>query len=102
MLLRDRSADFVASGIRVLAISMDTHWSHRAWAETLRLGEAVELLSDHRGEVARGFGVLGESNGMQLADRSASLLRGGTVVASWMLGRDMPDVDAVIAAASSF
>ena len=33
--------------------------------------------------------------------RSAFLIEGDTVRASWLLGRDMPDVDAVIAAASS-
>jgi peroxiredoxin len=80
---------------------MDSHWSHRAWGESLRLGDAVELLSDRVGDATRAFDVPGVSNGMPRADRSAFLLRGDTVVASWHLGRDMPDVDAVIAAASA-
>ena len=33
--------------------------------------------------------------------RSTFLIKGDTVMASWLLGRDMPDIDAVIAAASS-
>ena len=36
-----------------------------------------------------------------VAARSAFLIEGDTVRASWLLGRDMPDIDAVIAAASS-
>jgi len=101
VLLRDRSEDLRAAGIAVTAISLDTHWSQAAWARSLRLGDAVRLLSDRLGEAASGFGVLGASRGIPRADRSAFLLRGDTVVASWMLGSELPDVDAVIAAASS-
>jgi peroxiredoxin len=36
-----------------------------------------------------------------VAARSAFLIDGDTVTAAWMLGRELPDVDAVIAAASS-
>ena len=36
-----------------------------------------------------------------LAIRSAFLIEGDTVMASWMLAREMPDIDAVIATASS-
>jgi len=74
-------------------------WSHRAWAEAL--GVDVPLLSDWNGEAARAFGVAVELGGMQdVAARSAFLIEDGeTVVASWMLGRELPDLDAVIAAA---
>jgi peroxiredoxin len=62
----------------------------------------VPLLSDWDGEATRAFGVDFELNGMTgIAARSAFLIEGDTVRASWMLGREMPDVDAVIAAASS-
>ncbi len=44
---------------------------------------------------------MSELNGLPKADRSAFLIQGGTVVASWMLGSELPDVEAVIAAASS-
>lgn len=80
---------------------MDSHYSHRAYAETLRLAGTIVLLSDPLGEAVRAFGVMTEWDGVPEADRSAFLVRGGTVVASWMLGEELPDVDAVIAAASS-
>ena len=40
-----------------------------------------------------------ESNGLPKADRSAFLVAGDTVVAAWHLGSELPDVDAIIAAA---
>jgi peroxiredoxin len=85
--------------VRPLAISRDSPWSHRAWAETL--GVDVPLLSDWNGEAIRAFGVAFEPLGMaDVAARSSFLIEDGQVVrASWMLGRELPDVDAVIAAA---
>jgi peroxiredoxin len=62
----------------------------------------VPLLSDWSGEATRGFDVCFELRGMtDVATRSAFLIEGDTVRASWLLGLDMPDIDAVIAAASS-
>jgi peroxiredoxin len=64
--------------------------------------EDVPLLSDWNGEATRGFEVAFEP--LEMADvsgRSAFLIEGDTVRASWLLGSDLPDVDAVIAAASS-
>jgi len=64
--------------------------------------ENVPLLSDWNGEATRGFGVDLELQGMtDVAIRSAFLIEGDTVRASWLLAREMPDIDAVIAAASS-
>jgi peroxiredoxin len=61
---------------------------------------AVPLLSDWNGEAARAFGVAVERGGMlDVAARSAFLTEDGVVKASWMLGRELPDIDAVIAAA---
>ncbi len=101
MLLRDRRDDLGAAGVRPLAISRDSPWSHAAWAMTLGV-DNIPLLSDWNGEATRGFGVGFELQGMRdVAARSAFLIEGDTVRASWMLGREMPDVDAVIAAASS-
>jgi len=100
LLLRDRGADLAAAGIRPFGISRDSLWSHASWAMTLGV-DKVPLLSDWNGEATRGFGVQFELQGMQdVAARSAFLIEGDTVRASWMLGREMPDVDAVIAAAS--
>jgi peroxiredoxin len=101
VLLRDRSEDLAAAGVRPLAISRDSPWSHAAWAQTLDVD--VPLLSDWNGEATRAFGVAFEPLGMMdVAARSAFLIEDGeTIVASWMLGRELPDIDAVIAAASA-
>ena len=101
MLLRDRGDDLAAAGLRAVAISRDSPWSHRSWAEALGVHDAVPILSDWEGEATHGFDVGLELHGMRVAARSAFLLRDGTVLAAWMLGSELPDVDAVIAAASS-
>ena len=101
LLLRDRGNDLAAASIRPFAISRDSPWSHVSWATTLGV-ENVPLLSDWNGEATRAFDVAYEVLGMRdVAMRSAFLIEGDTVRASWMLGKEMPDVDAVIAAASS-
>jgi peroxiredoxin len=99
LLLRDRGDDLAAAGIRALAISRDSPWSHAAWAQTL--GADVPLLSDWNGEAIRAFGVAFEPLGMQdVAARSSFLIEDGrTVLESWMHGRELPDLDAVIEAA---
>jgi peroxiredoxin len=64
--------------------------------------ESIPLLSDWNGDATRGFDVEMEIFGMRcVSTRSAFLIEGDTVRASWLLGREMPDVDAIIAAASS-
>lgn len=98
-LLKERRADLETAGVRPLGISVDSPWSHRAFAEALAL-DGLELLSDPLLEAARGCGVAAPDEPPR-ALRSALLVRDGTVVASWMLGAELPDVDAVIAAASS-
>lgn len=76
-------------------------WSHVAWAQTL--GVDVPLLSDWNGEATRTFGVAMEPLGMEdVAARSAFLIKDGEMIKdAWMLGRELPDIDAVIAAASA-
>ena len=85
--------------MRSFGISRDSVWSHAAWAQTL--GVDVPLLSDWNGEATRAFGVGVESLGMKdVPARSAFLTEDGeSVRASWMLGRELPDIDVVIAAA---
>ena len=63
--------------------------------------ENVPLLSDWNGEATRAFGIAVERGGMEdVASRSAFLIEDGeTVRAAWMLGRELPDVDAIISAA---
>jgi peroxiredoxin len=64
--------------------------------------EDVPLLSDWNGEATRGFEVSFEPQGMtDVSARSAFLIEVDTVRASWLLGTDLPDIDAMIAAASS-
>ncbi len=62
----------------------------------------LPLLSDWNGEAARGFGVAVELGGMEdVAARSAFLIEDGeTIREAWMLGRELPDIDAVIKAAT--
>ena len=76
-------------------------WSHAAWLQTLGV-DGVPLLSDWNGDATRAFGVAFDPRGMQdVAARSAFLIEdGATIRAAWMLGHDLPDLDAVIAAAS--
>ena len=61
----------------------------------------MPLLSDWNGDATRAFGVAVELGGMQdVAARASFLIEDATtIVASWMLGRELPDLDAVIAAA---
>jgi peroxiredoxin len=63
----------------------------------------VPLLSDWNGDVVRAFGVAVELGGMaDVATRSSFLIEDGeTIRAAWMLGRELPDIDAVIAAADA-
>jgi peroxiredoxin len=70
-----------------------------AWAQTL--GVDIPLLSDWNGDATRAFGVAFEPHGMtDVAARSAFLIEDGArIVAAWMLKRELPDIDAVIAAA---
>jgi peroxiredoxin len=88
-----------AAGVRALGISRDSVWCHAAWAQSLD-AEGIPLLSDWNGEATRAFGVAVELGGMQdVAARSAFLIEDGeTIVEAWTLGRELPDVDAVIAA----
>ena len=100
-LLRDRLADLERAGIRPIGISRDSPWSHAAWTSTLGV-EGVPLLSDWDGEATHGFGVARELDGMaDVSARCAFLIEGDTVRAAWQLRSELPDIDAVIAAASS-
>jgi peroxiredoxin len=88
-----------AVGVRPFAISRDSPWSHRAWAQSL--GVDVPLLSDWNGDTTRAFDVAFEPVGMRdVAIRSAFLIRDGeTIEEAWLLGREQPDIDVVIEAA---
>ena len=66
-----------------------------------RSGLEVPLLSDWNGEAIRAFDVAFEPLGMNdVAIRSAFLIRDGkSIEAAWLLGADLPDIDAVLEAA---
>jgi peroxiredoxin len=86
--------------VRPFGISRDSPWSHASWATTL--GIDIPLLSDWNGDAARRFGIAVELHEMaDVAARSAFLIDDDTVKAAWMLGTELPDVDAIVAAASS-
>jgi peroxiredoxin len=99
-LLRDRSAEFDAAGVRVFGVSRDSPWTHIAWAQTLDLN--FPLLSDWNGEAVRAFGVAREFRGLLgVADRTAFLLEQDcTVRGAWQYGTtEVPDFDELLAAA---
>jgi mycoredoxin-dependent peroxiredoxin len=61
--IRDHLTDFANERVQVVAISVDTMYSHRVWAE--REGYEFPLLADFwpHGAVAQAFGVFNERNG---------------------------------------
>lgn len=99
-LLRDRSAEFEAAGVRVFGLSRDSAWSHIAWSQALDLN--FPLLSDWNGEAIRAFGVEREFRGHKgIPERSAFLIdRDGTVRGAWRYETaEVPDFDELLRAA---
>src|SRR5688572_5938920 len=100
--LRDRGAEFEQAGVRPMAASRDSPWSHVAWMQALDL--EFPLLSDWNGDAVRGFGIARDYRGMSdVARRSAFLIdAGGTVRGAWAYeDDDVPDMDELVAAARS-
>jgi peroxiredoxin Q/BCP len=101
-LLRDRSTDFEAAGVRPFGISRDSPWTHIAWSQTLDL--SFPLLSDFNGEAIDGFGIRQVFRGLRdVAERTAFLVdQSGTVRGAWRYGTsEVPDLDELLAAARS-
>ena len=99
-LLRDRSAEFDAIGVRQYGVSRDSAWSHVAWTQALDL--TFPLLSDWNGEVTEGFGVSFDFNGLHnVSQRSGFLVaEDGSVRGSWSYGTsELPDADTLLEAA---
>ena len=99
-LLRDRSAEFDEAGVRALAISRDSPWSHVAWMQALDLN--FPLLSDWNAEAVRGFGIAHAYRGLgDVAERTAFLIdRSGTVRGAWRYETaEVPDFDELLSAA---
>jgi glutaredoxin-dependent peroxiredoxin len=101
-LLRDRSLQFAAAGIRPFGVSRDSAWTHIAWSQTLDL--TFPLLSDWNGDAVRAFGIEGEFRGHHgVAERSAFLVDpDGTVRGAWRYDTaEVPDFDEVLRAAQA-
>jgi Peroxiredoxin len=76
--VRDNLSEFVNDSVQLLAISVDSSYSHRIWAD--REGYEFPLLADFwpHGEVAQAYGVFNEERGF--ANRGTFLIdRSGTV-----------------------
>ena len=99
-LLRDRSQEFEAAGVRVFGVSRDSPWSHIAWMQALDL--TFPLLSDWNAEAVHGFDIAIEHRDLHdVAARSAFLVdQSGTVRAAWRYETSqLPDVDELLSAA---
>lgn len=98
--LRDRGQEFEEAGVRVMAASRDSAWSHVAWIQALDLN--FPLLSDWNGDAVRGFGIARDYRGMSdVAQRSAFLVDSdGTVRGAWAYeDGEVPDLDELLSAA---
>jgi peroxiredoxin len=87
-------------GVRPLAISRDSPWTHIAWMQALDLD--VGLLSDWNAEAVRGFDVAQEFRGMkEVAERTAFLIDAeGVVRGAWKYDTsEVPDFDVLLEAA---
>jgi peroxiredoxin len=99
-LLRDRSAEFDAEGVRVFGVSRDSPWTHIAWAQALDLN--FPLLSDWNADAVRAFDVVHRFREFDdVAERAAFLVDAdGTVRGAWQYGTsEVPDFDVLLAAA---
>ncbi len=101
-LLRDRSPEFLAAGVRPFGISGDSEWTHIAWAQALDLN--FPLLSDWNKEAMEAFGVASQFRHHRgVADRSAFLVaEDGTVRGAWRYDTaEVPDFDELLRAAQA-
>src|SRR5712691_1261850 len=101
-LLRDRSAEFEAAGVRVFGVSRDSPWTHIAWAQALDLN--FPLLSDWNGEAVKTLGITQQFRSFKgVAHRSAFLVgEDGVVRRAWRYETsDVPDAEEWLAAAQA-
>jgi peroxiredoxin len=85
--------------VRAFGVSRDSHWSHRAWKESL--GIDVPLLSDWNGALAKRFGASRVWRWMEGVPRRSAFLVGedGTVLGLWRYeDSEVPDFDELLAA----
>ncbi|MFN3583758.1 alkyl hydroperoxide reductase subunit C [Phenylobacterium sp.] len=72
--LADNYAEFQKLGVEIYSVSTDTHFSHKAWADTSpAIGKIrYTMVGDPSGVVTNNFGVMREGQG--LADRGTFLV----------------------------
>ena len=83
--MRDDYESFEEIGAEVMAVSVDSHFTLRAWAEQLEL--QFPLLSDFNREASRAFGTLYEDYyGMKGVSKRAAFVLDvdGTVLYRWV------------------
>ena len=86
--------------MRLFAVSRDSPYSHRRYAEQQWL--TFPLLSDWSGEAVRAFGVTQTLDGLEDTPvRSCFLIDADAIIrGAWRYGNDeVPDVEALLAAA---
>ena len=66
--LADKYAEFQKLGVEVYGVSTDTHFSHKAWADTSEAIKKVRypLVGDPTGTLTRNFEVMIEEEGLAL------------------------------------
>jgi peroxiredoxin len=99
-ILRDRKEEFEEAGVKPLAISRDSPWTHISWMQALDL--TFGLLSDWNAEAVRGFGVSQDYRGFaDVARRTAFLIDGdGVIRGSWSYdATEVPNFDELLQAA---
>ncbi|HHX72698.1 MAG TPA: peroxiredoxin [Clostridiales bacterium] len=62
--MADRYEEFQAMGVEVYAVSTDSHFVHKAWADTSETIRKLKfpMLADPTGALARSFGILVEED----------------------------------------
>ncbi|MFZ5721640.1 MAG: alkyl hydroperoxide reductase subunit C [Pseudomonadota bacterium] len=72
--LADSYAEFQKLGVEIYSVSTDTHFSHKAWADTSPAIGKIKyvMIGDPSGVVTNNFGVMREGQG--LADRGTFLV----------------------------
>ncbi|MBR7782531.1 alkyl hydroperoxide reductase subunit C [Undibacterium luofuense] len=66
--LADNYAEFKKMGVEVYAVSTDTHFTHKAWADASDTIRKIEypMIGDPTQAISRNFGVLIEEEGLAL------------------------------------
>jgi peroxiredoxin len=93
---------FGVAGVRIAAVSRDSPYSHKKWAEQQWLD--YPLLSDWAGDAVRAFGVAQNLDGLvDTPVRSCFLFDGdGVIRAAWRYeDEELPDVEELARAAVS-